>query len=468
MIKQNQRLLNQVNGVLDAGVAFVAMILAFAVRFYWMDDGVLSYSVSSHVLLAMGSAVLHVVVYSAMGFYKSLRSARYYKEIWKIVVAESLCFAVVMSAFYVLELADFSRVMLGYSYAFGILLSVGKRMGVRLALRAYRKQGYNQKHVVLVGSGDVAGDYLHVVSDHQEYGFHIIGYVSGDQKWREASYLGGYDALEHVLERLKPDEAVIAMSAPDYVHMESVIRACEKTGTHLSIIPCYDRFISARMQVEEVDGLNMVGIRSIPLDNLMNAVLKRTLDVVGSLLLILITSPIMLIAAIGTRLSSPGPVVFKQKRVGKDKKEFVMYKFRSMRLNDRQDLAWSTDEDARKTRFGAFLRKFSIDELPQFFNVLKGDMSLVGPRPEIPFFVDKFKEEVPLYMIKHYVRPGITGWAQVNGYRGDTSIQKRVEYDIYYIENWTFGFDLKILLMTLFRFVNSEKLGGAHGTTLSQ
>lgn len=166
----------------------------------------------------------------------------------------------------------------------------------------------------------------------------------------------------------------------------------------------------------------------------------------------------MLFAAIGVKLSSPGPILFKQERVGLNKKPFYMYKFRSMRVNDKQTTGWSTNSDPRKTRFGAFIRKFSIDELPQFFNVLKGDMSLVGPRPELPFFVNQFKESIPLYMVKHQVRPGITGWAQVNGFRGDTSIKGRIEHDIYYIENWTFLFDIKILLMTVFRFSNSEKL----------
>ena len=183
------------------------------------------------------------------------------------------------------------------------------------------------------------------------------------------------------------------------------------------------------------------------------------MDFFGSLILILLTSPIMLATAVGVKLSSPGPIIFKQKRVGLNKRKFYMYKFRSMRLNDSSDTAWSTDSDQRKTRFGAFIRKFSIDELPQFFNVLKGDMSLVGPRPELPFYVEQFKEEVPLYMVKHQVRPGITGWAQVNGLRGDTSIEDRIRHDIYYIENWTVLFDIKILFMTLFKGVkNQEKL----------
>ena len=215
----------------------------------------------------------------------------------------------------------------------------------------------------------------------------------------------------------------------------------------------------AAVDIDSINGLPIINLRRIPLDNLGNAFLKRTMDVVGALALIVLTSPVMLFAAIGVKLSSPGPVIFKQKRVGLNKREFYMYKFRSMRVNSRSDSAWSTNSDDRKTAFGAFIRKFSIDELPQFFNVLKGDMSLVGPRPEIPHFVEQFKDEVPLYMVKHQVRPGITGWAQVNGLRGDTSIKARIQHDIFYIENWTLLLDVKILLMTLWKgIVNKEKL----------
>ena len=242
--------------------------------------------------------------------------------------------------------------------------------------------------------------------------------------------------------------------------MPQIIMACEKAGVKLSIIPTYVRYMSSAPQFDELNGIPMLNIRRIPLDNWANAFWKRTMDIVGSLALIVLTSPIMLVCALGVKLSSPGPVIFQQERVGRGKKHFYMYKFRSMRVNGRQQTGWSSDRDDRKTRFGAFLRKFSLDEFPQFFNVLRGDMSLVGPRPEVPYYVKQFKEEIPLYMVKHQVRPGITGWAQINGLRGDTSIEKRIEYDIYYIEHWSLMFDIKILLLTVFRgkFVNHEQL----------
>lgn len=206
-------------------------------------------------------------------------------------------------------------------------------------------------------------------------------------------------------------------------------------------------------------GLPVINIRYVPLSNTGNMIIKRAMDIAGSLFGIIITSPIMLIVAMLVKLSSPGPVIFKQERVGRHNKPFRMYKFRSMELQQpgEEKKAWTVRNDPRVTRVGKFLRKTSIDELPQLFNILKGDMSLVGPRPERPLFVEKFKEEIPRYMVKHQVRPGLTGWAQVNGLRGDTSIRKRIEYDIYYIENWTVWFDIKIIFMTFITgFINKN------------
>ena len=233
---------------------------------------------------------------------------------------------------------------------------------------------------------------------------------------------------------------------------------CEKTGTKVSIIPFCYRYIPSRPYIDQIDRIPLINIRKIPLDNYANAFLKRTMDYLGAMFLLILCSPILLAAAIGVKLTSPGPVIFKQERVGLNKELFTMYKFRSMVVNDQSNTAWSTNEDPRKTKFGAFIRKFSIDELPQLYNVLKGDMSLVGPRPELPYFVENFQKSVPLYMVKHQVKPGITGLAQVKGYRGDTSIPKRIEWDVYYIENWSLFLDIKILFMTVFKGLRNEEV----------
>lgn len=206
-------------------------------------------------------------------------------------------------------------------------------------------------------------------------------------------------------------------------------------------------------------GLPVINIRYVPLTNTLNRVAKRAVDIIGSSLGIVISSPIMVAAALAIKFTSRGPVIFKQERVGLHNRTFKMYKFRTMEMQrpSAEESAWTVKDDPRVTGVGKFLRRTSLDELPQLFNILVGEMSLVGPRPERPQFVEKFKEEIPRYMIKHQVRPGLTGWAQINGYRGDTSIRKRIEYDLFYIENWTMSFDIKIMFLTLFKgFINKN------------
>ena len=223
-------------------------------------------------------------------------------------------------------------------------------------------------------------------------------------------------------------------------------------------LPVIYGFLKTARQIERVGYMPIINIHSTPLDNPANAFVKRAMDVLGSLALIIVTLPIMIFAAIGVFISSPGPVFFKQRRVGKMGRIFTMYKFRSMRLNRQSTKAWSHKGDPRKTKFGAFIRSTAIDELPQLFNVLFGDMSLVGPRPEIPHFVEEFKQTIPLYMVKHYVKPGMTGLAQVKGLRGDTSVEKRIREDIEYIENWTLSMDLAILFATPFKAFNKNEI----------
>lgn len=269
--------------------------------------------------------------------------------------------------------------------------------------------------------------------------------------------LGCYEDMSKVLENHPMDIIVVALEAHETQFMRYILEAADKEGAKVELIPFFNEYYPAHPTIDVVGETKLINLRATPLDNVGWALLKRCMDIVGSLILIIITSPVMIIVALGVKISSPGPVFFKQKRVGLNKKTFKMIKFRSMRT-DIDHTGWSTDVDNRKTKFGSFM-KCSLDELPQFFNVLSGKMSLIGPRPEIPRYVQQFKEEVPLYLIRQQVRPGITGWAQVNGLRGDTSIEERVKYDIWYIENWSIGLDIKILFKTVFGgMVNSEKV----------
>ena len=249
------------------------------------------------------------------------------------------------------------------------------------------------------------------------------------------------------------------MALKDYDHLEYIVDLCEKSGVHTKFIPDYNSLVPSHPYTEDLMGLPVINIRYVPLTNTLNWFAKRAVDIIGSTLGILISSPIMIAAAIAVKCSGDGPVIFKQERVGLHNKTFKMYKFRTMEMQkpSAEQKGWTVKDDPRVTKAGKILRKTSLDELPQLFNILMGEMSLVGPRPERPQFVEKFKEEIPRYMIKHQVRPGLTGWAQVSGYRGDTSIRKRIEYDLYYIENWSMAFDFRIMFLTIFKgFINKN------------
>lgn len=278
-------------------------------------------------------------------------------------------------------------------------------------------------------------------------------------EYRGIKVLGRTENLTIILPQNRLDEIAITLGLAEYHKLEHIVSMCEKSGVHTKFIPDYNNLIPSRPYTEDLDGLPVINIRYVPLTNTLNIMAKRLVDIVGSLCGIIVSSPIMLVAAVLIKCSSPGPVIFKQERVGLHNKPFQMYKFRTMRQQtpSEEEKAWTVKDDPRVTKVGKFLRKTSLDELPQLFNILIGNMSLVGPRPERPLFVERFKEEIPRYMVKHQVRPGLTGWAQVNGYRGDTSIRKRIEYDIYYIENWTMSLDIKIMFLTIFKgFINKN------------
>lgn len=458
MIRENQKLLNRLNVALDGILIFCSLLAAYWLRFDVLH-GVPTVPFQSYVLTALVLIPVHLITYAVLGLYESFRKKRLYQELELLFAANALDFAFLLTTLFLTKDINFSRLALGFFTAIASGSLGVKRIFMRKFLSALRRRGRNQKHTIIVGSGALARKYAEEVRRSPWLGYQVVGYVSKKSKWKDVKRLGAFEHLSALLDMYHPDEVVAALGIDEYQELPHIIQICEKAGTKLSLIPFYAQYLPAHPQIDSLNGLPMINLRRIPLDNWGNAFLKRTTDIVGSLLLIVLTSPLMLIAAAGVRLSSPGPVIFKQKRVGLNKNEFYMYKFRSMRINDQADTAWSTNHDDRKTRFGAFIRKYSIDELPQFFNVLKGNMSLVGPRPEIPRYVEQFKEEIPLYMVKHQVRPGITGWAQVNGLRGDTSIEDRIRCDIYYIENWTFFFDIKILLMTVFKgIVNKEQL----------
>ena len=458
MIRENQKLLNRINVFSDGVIVFCSFLLGYFVRFYLIPGGRKTVSFRAYILAALILAVVQIITFTIIGMYESRRKRRLYQEVGSIFLANVIDLVLLMMGLFLFKSVHFARLALFSFFVIETVLLSVKRIVVYKTLKNARAMGFNQKSIIILGSGNVAKLCVHEINRTPELGYQIVGYISSHPDWEELEFLGEFSALSSLLEYINPDEVIAGLNADEYDEIPRIIKACEKNGIKLSLIPYYVQYMPAHPQFDSLNGIPMLNLRRIPLDNIGNAFLKRMMDLIGSLVLIILSSPLMLIAVIGVRLSSPGPIIFRQERVGLNQKTFYMYKFRSMRVNVESDTAWSKNVDPRKTRFGAFIRKFSIDELPQFFNVLKGEMSLVGPRPEIPHFVEQFREEIPMYMVKHQVKPGITGWAQVHGLRGDTSIEERIRHDVFYIENWSFWLDVKILLMTVGKIRNKERL----------
>ncbi|MBE6089746.1 MAG: undecaprenyl-phosphate glucose phosphotransferase [Clostridium beijerinckii] len=458
MIKENQNLLNKFNAISDIIILFISITLAYLIRFYIFSPDTYYITLTTYIEFSVIIIPINLILFNFFNLYHSFRTRSFVKECSAIIKSNTILTAVLLSLLFVLKLVHISRLVIIIFYFVNIMLIMAKRLILRKILSRMRTKGLNLKHVVIVGAGEVANEYLDVLKNNKSFGYNYSGYVSDASNF-QGRKLGNYSDLYNVLNEYKPDEVVCALDLSDAKYLENIVSDCEKSGTKISIIPFCYKYIPSQPYIDQLGSIPLINIRRIPLDNLGNAFIKRSLDILGSLFLILCTSPIMIITAVIIKFTSNGPIIFKQKRVGLNKNLFVMYKFRSMKINSQEETGWSTDNDPRKTKFGSFIRKFSIDELPQFFNVLKGDMSLVGPRPELPHFVENFKNEIPLYMVKHQVKPGITGLAQVNGYRGDTSIKKRIEFDIHYIENWNILMDISILFKTAFKgFKNNEKI----------
>ncbi len=461
MIRKNQAFLNQVNIILDMMLVVLSYILASWIRldFFDGDSSNMAGVSEKTLLLALTYALMLFFLLSLFGFYNTTRTRRLTWKIRTIFFAVTLSTLVATTVFFVFRLVDFSRGVILAFYVITLILLIGKYAFMRLVLRRFRGKGYNLKHVVIIGTGKLAQQYRDDIQEESELGYHLLGFIGNKNLLKEEDqYLGTFSDLNSILATPDINEVVIALDPEEYNRLWAIIPACEKNGVKYSVIPFYNDIIPANPTIETIGHSKLINMRVNRLENLGWAILKRSFDFITSLIGLILLSPLFLIIAIGVKRSSPGPVFFKQIRVGYQRKVFKMLKFRSMRQNSEEDTAWTTNEDPRRTKFGAFLRKTSLDELPQLINVLKGDMSLVGPRPELPHFVEQFKDTIPYYMVKHQVKPGMTGWAQVNGYRGDTSIEKRVELDLWYIDNWSMWLDAWILFRTFFGgMINQEK-----------
>ena len=380
-----------------------------------------------------------------------------------IIKANVLGLLLIVFSLYMMGESDFSRLTVYIFCVINIFAEWGVRLFIFSMLRKMRKRGLNQKQMILVGYSRAAEEYIDRIQQNPQWGYVVRGIlddnVPAGTAYNGIKVIGRIANLSVILPANRLDEIAITLGLSEYYRLEEIVGMCEKSGVHTKFIPDYNKIIPTKPYTEDILGLPVINIRYVPLSNTFNAMVKRLMDVVGAIMAIIVSSPVMLLMCILIKLTSPGPLIYRQERVGLHNKNFWMYKFRSMEIQPEAEekKAWTVKNDPRVTGIGKFMRRTSIDELPQLFNILKGDMSLVGPRPERPFFVEKFREEIPRYMVKHQVRPGLTGWAQVNGYRGDTSIRKRIDCDLYYIENWSIGFDIKILFLTIFKgFINKN------------
>lgn len=465
MIKDNQRYFNRMHVVIDALVIIVSYFLAWAFRYViFSAEAVQSVPMKWYMQLLIGIVPIYLILYYAFNLYTPKRVQGRRLELSNIVKANTvgmlllICYIVV-----ILREVNFARLMFLYFYLLNIVLEELVRISIRRILRKMRKSGFNLKHILLVGYSRSAEEYIKRIIQNPQWGYHITGILDDTvelgKDYKGIKVIGRVADLMTLLPQNDLDEIAITLGLSEYHQLEEIVALCEKSGVHTKFIPDYQNIIPTKPYTEDLLGLPVVNIRYVPLTNTFHAVVKRLMDIFGSLIAIILFSPIMLLACVLIKLTSPGPLIYKQERVGLHNRTFMMYKFRSMEVQSKETekKAWTVKDDPRVTSVGKFMRKTSIDELPQLFNILKGDMSLIGPRPERPFFVEKFREEIPRYMVKHQVRPGLTGWAQVNGYRGNTSIRKRIEYDLYYIENWSVGLDIKILVMTFFKgFINEN------------
>ncbi len=467
MIKDNQKVFNRLHLLVDAVVVAFSYLLAWYIKFCTTfadtEPGAGALDMGTYFSFLYFVVPEYIILYYFFNMYAPKRGTRRKYELEGILKANTVGIVLFIVVLYMIKQQHFSRFMMGAFFVINIVLTTISRTLIRNTLLYFRKKGYNLKYILLIGYSRAAEEYITRINANPQWGYVVRGIlddrIPSGTMYKGVKVVGRIENIRYILPENKLDEIAITLALKDYDHLESIVDLCEKSGVHTKFIPDYNSLVPSHPYTEDLMGLPVINIRYVPLTNTLNRVAKRAVDIIGSSLGIVISSPIMVAAALAIKFTSRGPVIFKQERVGLHNRTFKMYKFRTMEMQrpSAEESAWTVKDDPRVTGVGKFLRRTSLDELPQLFNILMGEMSLVGPRPERPQFVEKFKEEIPRYMIKHQVRPGLTGWAQINGYRGDTSIRKRIEYDLFYIENWTMSFDIKIMFLTIFKgFINKN------------
>jgi Undecaprenyl-phosphate glucose phosphotransferase len=458
VLKAHSKLLEHVMLAGDLLIVAGCWLLAYLVRFYVLGPPLRSEipPLAPYVLMLLPILVVWGVSFRAFDLYRPRRIASHLSEAADIAKASTMGALVLVAVMtFIFREYEYSRVVIIYFWLLSIAVVWFSRAAFREGLRFARRRGYNLRYAVVVGDGDLAATVVSRMQARPDLGIQVLGVVGDDKDGTGgARWLGGYSDLRAVLDAHTVDHVILALVHEDYGRLGGLLDAVGDEPVTIHVVPDLFRFASLRGGVEEFEGMPFIHLRDSPLHG-WNQVTKRLFDLVFSAALLVVLAPVLALLAIGVKLTSPGPVLYRQERMGLDGQRFRMLKLRTMRADAEAGTGpvWAREDDPRRVPFGALLRRLSLDELPQLVNVLRGEMSVVGPRPERPFFVERFRQTVPGYMLRHKVKAGVTGWAQVNGLRGNTSLEKRIQYDLEYIERWSLWLDVKIIAMTVVRIV---------------
>lgn len=460
MLKKHSKFFENILFIADLIVIALAWLISYYIRFYSgvmpVEKGIPSFQIYFYLI----APILFIwgFVFNVFELYRPKRLSSYVDEIFDITKACSFSVLILVSLTFFFRQYDYSRLMFATFWVMTIVAMMVERVAFREVLRYLRRKGYNLRFAVIVGTGKTAEDIFKRIDIHPELGIKVVGFLSSnpgylqDDKKGRIPVLGTYDNIKDVIKNNKIDQIIVALPTEEHHVTIDVLKRIDDEMVDIKVIPDLWEFMTLRGGIDELDGLPIITLQDTPLYG-WNIVLKRVTDIGLSIIAIIITAPVMILISVVNKRTSPGPIFFRQERMGLDGKTFDMLKFRSMQVDAeaQSGAVWAKENDPRRTRLGTFLRKTSLDELPQFFNVLKGDMSIVGPRPERPVFIEEFRKNIPGYMLRHKMKAGITGWAQVNGWRGNTSLEKRIECDLYYIENWSLWLDIKIMWLTVWK-----------------
>ena len=455
MLKKYYSVFGPAHRLLDALILVGSWFLAYYLRKHYPLQIMQAEMPPFHLYAAYGIVIVLLwgTVFSVSNLYSSKRMTRRTVEAYKVIRAHSTSVLIFISLTYLLAAYKLSRGVFVYFYFISAVLLVYSRIILRNTLRHLRAKGYNIQRVLIIGTGAAAQQTYFKLTRHPELGLQIVGFagIPAAINTDALKVLGPVEQMVALVHRHSVDKIVVALSRTEAVQLENILNILKDQIIDIILVPDIYEYVALGCEVEDFDGLPMVSLNETPIIG-MNMFIKRLCDIFVSLFAILIFGLPMLLLAIIVKVTSKGPVFYRQERMSLNGKRFDMLKFRSMILDQSGDVDLLTKkDDPRVTSIGRIMRQASLDELPQFFNVLKGDMSIIGPRPERTWVVEEVRTRIPLYMLKHKVKAGITGWAQVNGWRGDTSLERRIEYDLYYIKNWSMLFDLKILFLTVFK-----------------